>query len=302
MTTGAKALPIEASHLADEFKFWSAEVAGGVTTLRFHDGGLGSGTDVQRTWTLWNFFENLLTHPPTVLRISFPSDGLSHGTLFHLWEYFCELAREEAAHRFPTCHAQDELLRENIALTRFMTYVRDPRLFVIGDIRGQIDVNLLGLLLVCDYRIASRDSVIVNGANPMGTSFATAVPTLLSSITGSSRALDLLLREEPLNARRALRLGIFHRLTSVDSHEQDAAAIATRLSAKGPACLRALKSATAAAAPQVDSHLEATGGAGFNRVPVPPKCEVCGYDLTGNMSGRCPECGHDIPRANERLP
>ncbi len=25
-------------------------------------------------------------------------------------------------------------------------------------------------------------------------------------------------------------------------------------------------------------------------------CEVCGYDLTGNESGRCPECGEPVPR------
>lgn len=28
----------------------------------------------------------------------------------------------------------------------------------------------------------------------------------------------------------------------------------------------------------------------------PAKCRKCGYDLTGNMSGRCPECGTDIVR------
>lgn len=26
------------------------------------------------------------------------------------------------------------------------------------------------------------------------------------------------------------------------------------------------------------------------------QCENCGYDLTGNVSGRCPECGTEIKR------
>jgi len=26
------------------------------------------------------------------------------------------------------------------------------------------------------------------------------------------------------------------------------------------------------------------------------RCTKCGYDLTGNVSGRCPECGEPIPR------
>ncbi|MEW6253162.1 MAG: hypothetical protein AB1716_21195 [Planctomycetota bacterium] len=28
-----------------------------------------------------------------------------------------------------------------------------------------------------------------------------------------------------------------------------------------------------------------------NRRPCAPGCRACGYDLTGNVSGRCPECG-----------
>ncbi len=35
-----------------------------------------------------------------------------------------------------------------------------------------------------------------------------------------------------------------------------------------------------------------------HRMPFEPRgilCTTCGYDLTGNVSGRCPECGKDIP-------
>ena len=28
----------------------------------------------------------------------------------------------------------------------------------------------------------------------------------------------------------------------------------------------------------------------------PGHCQKCGYDLTGNVSGRCPECGEAVPR------
>lgn len=302
MITGAKPSTIQTKRSADESSFWSAEAAGGVTTLRFHDGGLSSGTDLQRTLTLWRFFEGLLVSPPAVLRISFPSDGLSHGTLVSLWRYFREIAAADAAHRLPSGRARTELLCEDIALARYMTYVRDRRLFVVGDVRGQIDVNLLGLLLVCDYRIAARDTGIVNGANPLGTNIGTAAPGLLCSIVGPSRATELLLHKESLSARSALRHGVFHRLTATDSHEQDATAIATRLAARGSAYLRALKRAMVTAAPSLDSNLEAMGGAGFNRVPVPLRCEACKYDLTGNLSGRCPECGHAIPRSTEPSP
>ncbi|HVP13333.1 MAG TPA: hypothetical protein VMV94_19320 [Phycisphaerae bacterium] len=32
------------------------------------------------------------------------------------------------------------------------------------------------------------------------------------------------------------------------------------------------------------------------------KCQACGYDLTSNISGRCPECGLEIPLAASRTP
>lgn len=34
----------------------------------------------------------------------------------------------------------------------------------------------------------------------------------------------------------------------------------------------------------------------------PNLCRQCAYDLTGNVSGRCPECGTDLPRAAAAIP
>jgi hypothetical protein len=31
-----------------------------------------------------------------------------------------------------------------------------------------------------------------------------------------------------------------------------------------------------------------------NRRPPPGHCQKCGYNLTGNVSGRCPECGEAV--------
>ena len=37
-------------------------------------------------------------------------------------------------------------------------------------------------------------------------------------------------------------------------------------------------------------------GSPYELVVVPLKCLTCGYDLTGNVSGVCPECGQPVPR------
>ncbi len=39
----------------------------------------------------------------------------------------------------------------------------------------------------------------------------------------------------------------------------------------------------------------------FDRRRFPPDhCQYCGYDLTGNVSGRCPECGTVVNRGGEK--
>ncbi len=35
--------------------------------------------------------------------------------------------------------------------------------------------------------------------------------------------------------------------------------------------------------------------------PPPGHCEMCGYDLTGNVSGICSECGTPIPRGESKV-
>ena len=36
-----------------------------------------------------------------------------------------------------------------------------------------------------------------------------------------------------------------------------------------------------------------------NRKPAPGHCRTCGYDLTGNISGKCSECGKAIEQATK---
>lgn len=43
--------------------------------------------------------------------------------------------------------------------------------------------------------------------------------------------------------------------------------------------------------------LDAKRAAALN---APPTCQACAYDLTGNVSGRCPECGREIPPATQQ--
>jgi hypothetical protein len=290
---------LESVDSVGDLRFWSTEVVGPVTILQFQTDSARAGVDLQRISTLWEFFDGLLASGRKVLHISIPSGSLSHDALVGLWEYFRSIPSDEYLPSARDSRAQTELAREDCALRQYITYVRDCRLFVVGDVQGEIDINFLGLLLACDYRIAAEDTVIVNSGHPLGMCFGTAVPWFLSQILGPSQTLEILLRNEHLPAQRAYELGIIHRLTAAKSHSRDALEITQSLAAKGPASLLALKRAMIASSAPVDTYLQALG-AGFDRVPIATRfCTQCRYDLTGNVSGRCPECGRAIPFSKE---
>jgi hypothetical protein len=67
---------------------------------------------------------------------------------------------------------------------------------------------------------------------------------------------------------------------------------ASRLLLRGQACLLELPAMV---------YVGAVAVRGLLRPGLPPEpgmCTVCGYSLTGNVSGRCPECGTAISAAD----
>ncbi|MCG3128230.1 MAG: hypothetical protein CHACPFDD_03107 [Phycisphaerae bacterium] len=279
---------------AGDPRFWSTEVAGSVTILRFNPGSICAGIDLQRVATLWEFFDELVAGPHRVLHISFASSELSHETLVRLAEYFRSVSADDDSASACDSRARTELAREDIAMQRYIRYLRDSRLFVVGSYQGEIDIHFLGLLLACDFRIAAESTVIVNRGHPLGVSPATAVPWFLVRTIGASLALDVLLESDNLPVHRAHELGLIHRITKPNSHEPDALAITQALAAKGTAHLLRLKRAMTASSAPLEKYLQVEG-AGFQDLPVgTPTCARCGYNLTGNVSGSCPECGRPL--------
>lgn len=267
--------------------YWWTETIDGVVVLRFRDDIALADIDVQHTWRLWEFFDRLARGPYRVLHIQFSTTHFDHRAFVKLWEYFRSIAND-------TGRADLQMAREDCAMQRWITYMRDYRLFTIGAFQGELDINFLGLLLACDYRIASEDSVFVNRGRPPGRSHGTAVPWMLTRIVKPGDALQILLNCEQLSARRAFDLGLIQRITNPGSHVEESLQIARDLTAGGTANLLALKRELIAASEPLDKYFRSEG-AGFSRFPPlpvdPATCVRCGYNLTGNVSGTCPECG-----------
>jgi enoyl-CoA hydratase/carnithine racemase len=198
---------------------------------------------------------------------------------------------EECAAWCRTSRARIELARESNAIQRYLTYLRNSRLFIVGASQGEIDIHLFGLLLACDVRIASDDSAVVNRGYAQGRNPGTGVPWFLTRIMGETQAMNMLLHRDTLSARRAYETGIIHHITRAESHERDSLTIAQAIAGQGVQHLLSLKRSLAESFVPLDKYLEVEGARAERLRIGAPSCDGCGYNLTGNVSGRCPECG-----------
>jgi len=268
-----------------------------VTILHFRRGAICAGIDLRHASALWEFFDELVAGPGRVLLIDFAPGDLSHDSRARMNERAQHIIAEEHTEYSTVYRARMELAREDVAVHRYLECLRDGRLFVVGAYQGEIDIQLLGLLLACDLRLVSEDSFILKRAEPWSLAPGTGVPWFLTRIVGQSRALEILLDDHTLSARRACELGLVHRLTRADSHNREALAMAQAIAEKGAQHLLSLKRLLARSLMPLDMYLKAEG-AGSKCLRISSACcRRCGYNLTGNVSGRCPECGRAVDSA-----
>ena len=114
---------------------------------------------------------------------------------------------------------------------------------VIAAINGDALGEGLELALACDIRIASSKATfslprITEGLIPVhgGTQ-------RLPRIVGRSKALEMLLTAETINAGEALETGLVNRVVSAEKLAAEAETLAKTISAKGPVALRYIKEA-----------------------------------------------------------
>jgi 2-(1,2-epoxy-1,2-dihydrophenyl)acetyl-CoA isomerase len=91
----------------------------------------------------------------------------------------------------------------------------------------------LGLALACDFRVAARSARLITGWSRLGLSGDFGTTWFLTRLLGPSRALELLMRSEPVDAGMAERLGLVNRVVADGDLRAEAMAWA-RLIASGP--------------------------------------------------------------------
>lgn len=100
---------------------------------------------------------------------------------------------------------------------------------VIAKIRGVAVGYGLSLVLVCDFAIASDDSLFSTAYSAIGLSPDGGMSQTLVQRVGAKKALELFMFNERFNAQKSLELGIINYISNADNLEQDTLNIANKL-------------------------------------------------------------------------
>jgi enoyl-CoA hydratase/carnithine racemase len=125
----------------------------------------------------------------------------------------------------------DDLRVKQRALTGALVAVRKP---TIAAIPGPAAGAGLALALACDIRVAAQSAILTTGYARIGLSGDYGIAWLLTRLAGFSRAREMMLLSERVDARRAEALGLVNRVVPDAELRETAFAIAASL-AEGPA-------------------------------------------------------------------
>ena len=114
---------------------------------------------------------------------------------------------------------------------------------IVAALHGYVLGSGLEMALLCDLRIASEDAIFGMPEAALGMIPVASGTQMVPRTLGIPRAIDMLLRNERLDASRALEVGLVHRLVSKELLLNEATAIARQLVGCPAYLLKAVKEA-----------------------------------------------------------
>jgi enoyl-CoA hydratase/carnithine racemase len=118
--------------------------------------------------------------------------------------------------------------------------VRKP---LVAALHGHVIGSGVEIACLCDIRIAADDAVFRMPETALGMVPAAGGTQTLPRVVGRGRALEVLLASSPVEADRALEIGLVHRVVSRGSLKAEAQSQAAKLSRLDPGAVAALKQA-----------------------------------------------------------
>ncbi len=100
---------------------------------------------------------------------------------------------------------------------------------VIAQIHGAVAGAGLSLAMACDFTVAAEGTQFNSAYSKIGLSPDGGSTFFLPRIVGLRKATELIMLAEPVDAKKALELGLVSRVVAADKLEEEVMALATRL-------------------------------------------------------------------------
>jgi enoyl-CoA hydratase/carnithine racemase len=164
-------------------------------------------------------------------------------------------------------HARPRMLAAaDTAMQRSLAFLKSISAFTVAACEGEVDFDLLGLLLACRYRICAADTTFANRTLSRKLAPGSGTPWFLTRLLGYAKARRIYLDGASLSADQAFEMGIVDRISLPEDIEQDGLAVAQRIAGYDRAALKSVMRAMELVDLDFATFIE-QGGTGFGALP-----------------------------------
>jgi 2-(1,2-epoxy-1,2-dihydrophenyl)acetyl-CoA isomerase len=175
---------------------------------------------------------------PRLLERFFDDDGVGCVLVTGAGRAFCaggDVRSDRGARRDPASPPSPEAAGAALAASaRMVVLLHEGPKISIAALNGPAVGAGVGIALAADLRIAAESARLIPGWRRLAFSGDFGGPWFLTQLLGASRALEVLVDDQPIDARAALAAGLFNRVVP-DADLADAAFDWARTIAAGPA-------------------------------------------------------------------
>ena len=243
---------------------FSLEDRGDVAVARFKPREDLYTADSRAMIDAWAAMDEIQIQAKRVVIFRTPKDYFSPKLVDDFWRRAKEAPIDHAPRGVP---ARPHMVSAaDASIKRSLTFLKSLPALTIVACEGEIDFDLLGLLLACKYRMCSADTKFVNRTLRRNVGPGSGTPWFLARSLGFAKTRRLYLDEVTLSANEALELGIVDRLCDAESLEQDALSVAEHFAQFDQAALNSMIRGMQLVDLDLATYLE-QAGTGFDRTP-----------------------------------
>ena len=243
---------------------FSLEERGDVAVMRFKPRESLYTADSRAMIDAWAAMDEIQIQAKRVVIFRMPKDFLSPKLVDDFWRRAKEAPIGHAPRGAPP--RPHMVAAADASMQRSLTFLKSLPAVTIVACEGEIDFDLLGLLLACKYRMCSADTKFVNRTLRRNVGPGSGTPWFLARSLGLAKTRRLYLDEVTLSANEALELGIVDRACDADSLEQDALSVAEHFGQFDQAALSSMMRGMQLVDLDLATYLE-QAGTGFERAP-----------------------------------